>query len=126
MAKAAPKRNIVAFLRTYRFRENEKDPIIDCIHTLMKDADQTVQSVHRIAGVSSTTLYNWFDGPTRRPQFATASAVLRAIGYELGLIKSTRSLDKIWDATPPQIIFLKPREAAVTHKGVIKKSKRAA
>jgi hypothetical protein len=38
--------------------------------------------VARDSGVSATTLHNWFDGKTRRPQFATVLAAARGIGPE--------------------------------------------
>ena len=34
----------------------------------------------------SATLYAWFDGKTRKPQAATINAVLRSLGYKLGIV----------------------------------------
>jgi len=64
--------------KTYSFRT--KDPVIDALRGTVngKGYGQLSQD----SGVSSTTLYNWFYGPTKRPQFATIAAVARAIGPE--------------------------------------------
>ena len=34
----------------------------------------------------SATLHNWFDGKTRKPQAASINAVLRSLGYKLGIV----------------------------------------
>jgi DNA-binding phage protein len=40
----------------------------------------TINDVSESSGVTKTTLYNWFNGKTKRPQFATVAAVLIACG----------------------------------------------
>ena len=38
-------------------------------------------AVHEISGVSASTIHNWFDGDTRRPNNATVMAVASSLGY---------------------------------------------
>ncbi len=38
------------------------------------------------SGVSETTLRNWFEGETRRPQFASMCATARGAGHDLVLV----------------------------------------
>ena len=75
--------------KSYMFRN--KDPIIDQLRTVMKDQDVTSSDVSKSSDVSYGTLRNWFDGPTQRPQFATAMAVARSLGYDLELVKRKHS-----------------------------------
>ena len=71
--------------KTYSFRT--KDPVIDLLRTAVKDAGMNYRQISDASGVSTGTLYNWFGGPTRRPQFAATQAVAKALGYELQLVK---------------------------------------
>jgi DNA-binding phage protein len=73
--------------RTYVFRN--KDPIIDKTRTLIADdtMNRSYREISDESGVSHTTLYNWFHGKTRRPQFATVNAVAMALGHELAFKK---------------------------------------
>ena len=71
--------------RTYVFRN--KDPIIDKTRTLVADANASYQEISDQSGVSTSTLYNWFHGKTRRPQFATVNAVAMALNHELAFKK---------------------------------------
>jgi hypothetical protein len=70
--------------KSYNFLE--KDPIIDEIRTVYQDSGFTYKQIHEDSGVSTSTLSSWFDGATRRPQAATVNAVLRAMGYKLGIV----------------------------------------
>ena len=104
-ATTATKKPVIHFLRTYKFREEEKDPIIDRVHSCMEEVGASVMDVARGSGVSPTTLYNWFDGPTRRPQFATICAAIRSIGFDFAVVKSEHKVNgKPWDASMPPII----------------------
>jgi DNA-binding phage protein len=69
----------------YVFRRDEQDPIIDKIKTIFADHGETVGHVASHAGVAPATLANWFNGKTRRPQFATTAAVVRSMGYDFVL-----------------------------------------
>lgn len=66
---------------TYVFRTH--DPILDELRTVIQDSGLTKKQISE-CGVSTTTLYSWFGRKrkTRRPQFATISAVALACGAE--------------------------------------------
>lgn len=93
------------FYRTYKFRESEKDPVIDMFRTAMADAGYTPQQVHEESGVALSTFHNWFDGPTRMPKHATIAAALGAIGKRFAIVDSKeRANGKALDARAPQFI----------------------
>lgn len=75
----------VTIYKTYRFRD--KDPIIDELRTAVKDEGLSYQDIHLMSNVTVTTLRNWFEGETRRPQHATIMAVARAVGRDMKLVK---------------------------------------
>lgn len=68
----------IPIYKTYRFKD--KDPVIDQIRTLKKDAGMSNLEIHEKSDVSVSTLNNWFKGGTRRPQNATIEAVGRSLG----------------------------------------------
>lgn len=72
--------------RTYNFVD--KDPVIDELRTIVKDDGSSYSEINEKSGVSYGTLRNWFHGETKRPQFATVSAVAKSLGYEYRLIKT--------------------------------------
>lgn len=76
----AKKRGFISPYRTYVFKD--KDPIIDFARTAVENSNLNYREVHEKCNVSTTTLYNWFHGNTRRPQFATTAAVLLACGVD--------------------------------------------
>lgn len=65
----------------------DKDPIIDKIRTAVEESGLNYKRIHERSNVSTTTLYNWFEGQTRTPRFATVAAVAHALGREVGLVK---------------------------------------
>lgn len=65
--------------RSYSFVD--KDPVIDRLRTMVQREGLSYGEIGTISGVSGTTLHNWFDGQTRRPQFATVAAVASSLGY---------------------------------------------
>ena len=67
--------------KSYMFKN--KDPIIDSIRTIVQDSGLSYTAISGLSGVSTGTLYNWFQGETRRPQFASINAVGRACGKTL-------------------------------------------
>ena len=70
----------VQIYRTYNWID--KDPIIDAVRTVVKSGEKLKNNmVHQISGVSTTTLDNWFDGATRKPQNSTITAVTSSLGY---------------------------------------------
>lgn len=70
--------------KTYSFKN--KDPAIDRLRTIVDDEGESYKKIEEKSGVSTTTLYNWFKGATRRPQFATLSAVAGVFGYGYDLV----------------------------------------
>ena len=77
---------------TYNFVD--KDPVIDELRTIVSDEKASYADIHATSGVSVNTLYNWFNGGTRRPQHATIMAVARALGYDYKLVKTGKSFRK--------------------------------
>ncbi|KRQ99315.1 hypothetical protein [Bradyrhizobium valentinum] len=77
----------VRLYRTYRFID--KDPVIDKIRTVVQDEGliKRLAIVHELSGVATTTLNNWFNGHTKKPQNPTIEAVLTSLGYEREIIK---------------------------------------
>jgi transcriptional regulator with XRE-family HTH domain len=77
----------VQLYRAYKFT-GDKDPVIDKIHTMMEDTGVTSYSrCHELSGVSASTVHNWIEGDTKRPQYATIAAVAGALGYEATFVK---------------------------------------
>ena len=70
--------------KSYNFVD--KDPMIDQLRTVVEKAGVTYKALSDDSGVSPQTISNWFAGETRKPQAATMNAVLRAIGYRLGIV----------------------------------------
>src|SRR5438445_476035 len=76
----------VVVYTSYRFMD--KDPIIDKVRTVWRDAGSpSYKKCHELSGVSATTPRNWFDGGTMRPTFASLNAFCRALGHELSIVK---------------------------------------
>jgi DNA-binding phage protein len=71
-----PSRTLKVY-KSYNFID--KDPIVDYTRTRVY-ANGGPAKVARESDVSPTTLYGWYRGRTRRPQFATVAAVLLACG----------------------------------------------
>jgi DNA-binding phage protein len=89
-AKKASKEDArrVPVYRTYSF--TDKDPIIDVMRTLVQDTNYSFGMISDDSGVSTQTLYNWFHGKTRRPQFCTIAAVAGALGKSVGIVNKKR------------------------------------
>ena len=67
-------------LKTYKsYNFVDKDPIVDYTRTRVY-ANGGPSKVAKESGVAYGTLNNWYNGKTRRPQFATVAAVLLACG----------------------------------------------
>lgn len=64
--------------RSYSFVD--KDPVIDALRTAVSGSKKSYRELHEESDVSISTIRNWFHGNTRRPQFATIAAVIRATG----------------------------------------------
>lgn len=76
--------------RTYQFKD--KDPVIDALRTIIEEngLGEKFKTVHEISGVSQSTLHSWFKGNTKRPQYATISAVSSSLGYETTFVRARR------------------------------------
>lgn len=83
--------------KSYNFVD--RDPIIDEIRTVYQDSGVNYKWVHENSGVATATLANWFDGKTKRPQAATINAVLRSLGFKLGVTKHAEPI-RIFPALP--------------------------
>jgi transcriptional regulator with XRE-family HTH domain len=71
--------------KSYNFID--KDPIIDEIRTVYQNSGVNYKWVEDNSGVTAQTLAAWFNGKTRKPQAATINAVLRSLGYKLGIVE---------------------------------------
>lgn len=76
-------RNTGFLYKSYNFVD--KDPVIDRMRGMVNG--HKYSEVSAKSGVSATTLYNWFEGNTKRPQYATVIAVARALGYKEQFVK---------------------------------------
>jgi transcriptional regulator with XRE-family HTH domain len=65
----------------------DKDPIVDTMRTIFEREGESYRSINEMSGDSISTLNNWFNGDTKRPQFATVMAVARSLGYDMDLVK---------------------------------------
>ena len=72
--------------KSYSFKD--KDPVIDRLRTIIQDEGVSYTEIEAMSGVTATTMWNWFTGPTKRPQFATVMAVARSLGYDMQIVKS--------------------------------------
>ncbi len=70
------------FLRYKAYPFMEKDPIIDLLRTIKRDADMKDSQIHENGGPAVATMRGWFTGATRRPQFATVAAAAMAMGVD--------------------------------------------
>jgi DNA-binding phage protein len=57
------------------------------LHTIIREQGADITAVCEESGVRHSTIYNWFRGKTRRPQFAATIEVARALGHDLVLVK---------------------------------------
>lgn len=99
----------------------DKDPIIDEIRTVYQDSGANYAWISEHSGVASSTLTHWFDGATKRPQAATINAVLRSLGYKLGIVKYEDVAVRI----EPPMAQRQPAKASTRHVVQMAKFKRA-
>ena len=71
--------------KSYNFVD--KDPIIDLMRGMLNEQHMPYIKISALSGVSEGTLRNWFDGKTKRPQFATVAAVMGAMGYRMSWVQ---------------------------------------
>lgn len=73
--------------KSYNFVD--KDPVIDLMRDIVKEQRTAYAKLSYESGVSEATLRAWFDGKTKRPQFATVAAVMSALGYRITWAQET-------------------------------------
>lgn len=75
--------------RNYSFID--KDPVIDLARTAVETSGKTYRAIKENGGPSTSTLSNWFNGRTRRPQFSTVASVLLECGVrDINLTRLSR------------------------------------
>jgi len=77
----------------YRFNKGDKDPIIDRMRTMLEDEGIKISEAAKLSGLSETTIRNWIDGDTLRPQFASVMALTRGCGYDLQIVRPDRRIN---------------------------------
>jgi DNA-binding phage protein len=85
--------------KSYNFVD--KDPIIDEVRGVFQQTGVTHKWVADRSGVTTQTMNKWFSGKTRKPQAATVNAVLRAMGYKLGVVPYEEGT---WAEEPPDSV----------------------
>ena len=70
------------FIRYTTYNFIEKDPVIDVLRTMKKDAEMTDTDISVKSKVAVSTLKGWFGGKTKRPRFATVAAAALAMGHD--------------------------------------------
>lgn len=81
MAKR-PKKSSNGFIKYSTYLFTDKDPVVDVLRTMKRDAEFTDKEIADRSGVSIGTVKKWFGGNTKRPQFATVAAAAVAMGYD--------------------------------------------
>jgi hypothetical protein len=71
---------------TYNFKD--VDPVIDECRTAWRDSGHRLSYIGHVSRLSSTTMTSWFNGKTKRPQNASVSAFMGALGYERRWVKT--------------------------------------
>jgi len=81
MAKRTNNRGALRVYKSYNF--TDKDPSIDWVHSLMDRTNMTPKKIQEDGGPTATTVYNWINGKTKRPQFCTVAAATLACGVSI-------------------------------------------
>jgi len=105
--------------KSYNFID--KDPMIDEIRTIVERSGATYKWINATSGVNVNTLSKWFDGSTRRPQAATMNAVLRSLGFKLGVVEFEKVIVPDEGRRPPA-----PAPVSTRHVVQMAKFRRAA
>lgn len=71
----SPSRSLGMY-KSYNFVD--KDPIIDQLRVACEGTSW--DDIEARSGVSKSTLWGWFKGPTRFPRYCSVAAVVRALG----------------------------------------------
>jgi transcriptional regulator with XRE-family HTH domain len=80
-------------VRLYRtVKRNERDPAMLALCGLMREKNLSPKKISLLTNVGESTIDNWDNGKTSRPQHITMTAVARALGHEFEL-KEVKKLD---------------------------------
>jgi hypothetical protein len=90
---AGKKKRHVVIYKSYNFVD--KDPAIDVVRTMVQLSNKTYRHINDAGGPVPATLYNWFDGKTRRPQFCTLIAAARAVGGDIRFVNRQGELIRL-------------------------------
>ena len=79
----SPVRNLAHLNRDkgYRFKDY-RDPVLEEVCNRITDSGLTLKAIENSCGVSTSCMYNWLKGKTKRPQHTTVRFVLMALGYD--------------------------------------------
>jgi len=75
---------MIKLYKSYLFRD--KSPIIYAIRDLREKCGMTPLQVAENGGPSTTSQWNWDYGTTQRPQEASTTAAIRAMGYNIAIV----------------------------------------
>jgi hypothetical protein len=87
--------------KSYNFID--KDPMIDEIRTIVDRSGASYKWINEESSVSTQTIAKWFDGSTKRPQAATMNAVLRSLGYKLGVVEDHKVVVPVTGRMQPAV-----------------------
>jgi hypothetical protein len=70
----------------------DKDPVVDELRTLVQDEGMAkkLYNLAELASLSPGTIYNLFEGDTRKPQHATVMAIITCLGYRRQFVKDRK------------------------------------
>ena len=93
--KSRKNNGVLTIQKSYNFLD--KDPAIDVIRTMVQQSSKSYREIHEANGPTPSCLYAWFDGKTRRPQFATLMRATRAIGGDIQFVRPNGRVIKFGD-----------------------------
>src|ERR1700685_2148582 len=83
-SKMKSKKKSIIVYRSYNFLD--KDLAIDVVRTMVQQSSKSYKKIYQGGGPTPSTLHNWFDGKTKRPQFCTLIAATRAVGGDVKFV----------------------------------------
>jgi hypothetical protein len=100
--------------KSYNFID--KDPIIEEVRAVYQNSGANLKWIEANSGVTVNTIYGWFYGKTKKPQAATINAVLRSMGYKIGIVEFGK---------PVQIVPVmeQPKQKPSDHRHVVQMKK---
>jgi hypothetical protein len=93
MAKAKNGNGKLTITKTYSFVD--KDPSLDVMSSLMQSSGKTVKQLAQAGSPATSTLYNWRNGKTKRPQFCSIVRTARATGGDVVIIDRPKNVIKL-------------------------------